>query len=166
VVNKSLREWIKTAYIGLHYDLHLGAKDRNVGAGASFKEILREISKVKPDFIQYDCKGHPGYAGYSTKVGAPAPGLVRDALKVWKRVSKTLHIPLFVHYSGLMDRAAIAKHPEWAQVNASGKKAEFTICMNSGYLNKLLIPQLLEIIDLYDIDGFWMDGENWVWRPG
>jgi len=161
----SLQEWIKTAYTGLHYDLHLGAKDRNVGAGASFKEILHEISKVAPDFIQYDCKGHPGYAGYPTRVGTPAPGLVRDALKVWKQVSEKLQIPLFLHYSGLMDRAAIGKHPEWAQVEADGKKAEYTVCLNSGYLSKLLIPQLIEIIDRYDIDGFWMDGENWAAKP-
>lgn len=28
--------------------------------------MLRE---VKPDYVQCDCKGHPGVAGYPTKVG-------------------------------------------------------------------------------------------------
>jgi len=34
-----------------------------------------------------------------------------------------------------------------------------------GYDEQLMIPQMMEIIDTYDVDGFWVDGENWAARP-
>ena len=30
------------------------------------------------------------------------------------------------------------------------------------YVDELLIPQLKEIIDLYDVEGVWIDGDCWA----
>ena len=71
----------KDSYFGLHFDFHANEETRDIGAefdGAVLERILRE---VKPDFIQCDTKGHPGYSSYPTKVGTPAPGLRRDILR-------------------------------------------------------------------------------------
>ena len=38
------------------------------------------LRRVGPDYVQYDCKGHPGYAGYPSLVGTPSPGIVNDSL--------------------------------------------------------------------------------------
>jgi hypothetical protein len=70
-----------------------------------------------------------------------------------------------MHYSGLFDIRAIQLHPDWAQVNADGQRSERYICMTSDYDRELLIPQMLEIIDKYDVDGFWVDGECWAANP-
>jgi len=35
----------------------------------------------------------------------------------------------------------------------------------SAYDEELLIPQLLEVVREYDIDGLWIDGENWASAP-
>ncbi len=37
-------------------------------------------------------------------------------------------------------------------------------CRSSGYDDELMIPQMIELIDNYDVDGFWVDGENWASR--
>ena len=33
-------------------------------------------------------------------------------------------------------------------------------CRLSGYDTELMLPQMLEIVDRYDVDGFWVDGEG------
>ncbi len=157
--------WHENAFFGLHYDLHAGAKDTELGRETTEEHIRAMLDLVKPDFVQYDCKGHPGYAGYPTKVGSPSPGIVNDALKVWRKVTKDMGIPLSIHYSGVWDTRAIELHPEWARINANGKPDPNNTSRMSKYDEELLIPQLLEVVKEYDIDGMWIDGENWACKP-
>ncbi len=157
-------KWIDNAFFGLHFDLHANEHDA-LGSEVTFEHIYAELSKVKPDFVQYDCKGHPGYAGYPTKVGVPAPGIEKDALSVWRAVTRKLGIPLLVHYSGIWDEQAGEMHPEWTTVAADGTGSKHLHCCNSAYTGAYMIPQMLEVIDRYDIDGFWVDGENWAAAP-
>ena len=162
---KPTKNWHENAFFGLHYDLHPNARDTELGREATYKHIKAELEKVKPDFVQYDCKGHPGYTGYPTKVGTPSPGIKKDALKVWRKVTKELGIPLSVHYSGTWDTVAQEQHPEWARIKADGTPYENSLCANKGYVDELMIPQMVEIVREYDIDGFWVDGDCWAAHP-
>ena len=163
--------WWEDAFFGLHYDLHANANDTELGAELTHEHLREMLARVKPDFVQCDCKGHPGYASYPTKVGSPSPGIVKDALRIHRDVTAEMGIPLSVHYSGVWDDRAVELHPEWARVDAEGlsggghgeRRAGYT-CLLSPYVDELMIPQLLELIDLYDVDGFWVDGENWAVR--
>jgi Alpha-L-fucosidase len=157
--------WHEDAFFGLHYDLHPGETDTELGRETTYEHIREQLEKVKPDFVQYDCKGHPGWTGYPTDVGSPSPGIVNDALKVWREVTRDMGIPLSIHYSGVWDSRAIQLHPEWANIDAAGKPSPNNTCPLSAYIDELLIPQLLEVVENYDIDGMWIDGENWASRP-
>jgi len=157
--------WHEEAFFGLHYDLHPNAGDTELGRETTYEHIRAMLEKVRPDFVQYDCKGHPGYTGYPTKVGSPSPGIVQDALKIWRQVTKDLGIPLSIHYSGVWDSRAIELHPEWARINERGRPDINNTCRLSGYDTELMIPQLLEVVREYDIDGMWIDGENWASKP-
>ena len=156
-----MENWHSKGFFGIHYDLHPHAKDTELGREATYDHIYKELKKVMPDAVNYDCKGHPGYTGYPTKVGTPSPGIVKDALKVWREVTKKLGIKLAIHYSGVWDIIAIEKHPEWARIGADGKRDINSTCRNHGYTEELMIPQLLEVVKEYDLDGMWVDGENW-----
>ena len=157
--------WHEDAFFGLHYDLHPGATDTELGRETTYDGIRDMLEIVKPDFVQYDCKGHPGYCGYPSKVGSPSPGIVNDALKVWRKVTKDMGIPLGIHYSGVWDTRAIELHPEWARIGANGKPDPNNTSRLSKYDEELLIPQLIEVVKEYDVDGMWIDGENWASRP-
>lgn len=157
--------WHENAFFGLHYDLHPNAKDTQLGEETTYEHIRAMLEKVKPDFVQYDCKGHPGWSGYPTKIGSPSPGIVNDALRVWREVTRDMGIPLSIHYSGVWDTRAIELHPEWARINERGKPDPNYTSRLSGYAEELMIPQLLEVIQEYDIDGMWIDGENWASLP-
>ena len=106
------KNWHEQAFFGLHFDLHVVQEDRMLGADLSEEHLVHELGKVGLDFVQCDCKGHPGYAGYPTRVGIPAPHIVKDSLRIWRNATRTLGLPLIVHYSGIWDHAALTAHPE------------------------------------------------------
>ncbi len=157
--------WRQSAFFGIHYDLHAGAGDTALGSELTPEHLRERLERIRPDWIQCDCKGHPGYASWPTDVGSTSPGVVRDSLRIHRDVAAALGIPLGVHYSGVLDRRAIELHPDWAVVNPDGTRRDDAACRLSPYADQLMIPQLLEVIDKYDVDGFWVDGENWACSP-
>ncbi len=157
--------WHDSVFFGIHYDLHANARDTALGAGLTLDNLRTELGKVKPDWIQIDCKGHPGWTSWPTKVGSTSPGVVQDSVALHSQVCRELGIKLGMHYSGVIDRRALELHPEWAAVSADGQPSDQSTCRLSAYRDALMIPQLLELIDTYDVDGFWVDGENWATAP-
>ena len=157
--------WMEGAFFGLHYDLHASAQDQGLGARLTAKHLAEQLAKVRCEWIQCDCKGHPGYTSWPTQTGSTAPGLARDMLAIHREVTRALGLKLGVHYSGVWDSRAIELHPDWAVIGPDGRPDPNQTCRLSPYLEELLIPQLLEIIDRYDVDGFWIDGENWACTP-
>ncbi len=150
------------AFLGIHFDFHAGDDCDRVGARTTPEMVELVIDKVQPDYIQIDCKGHPGYSSHSTKVGNPAPGFVGDPLRVWRDVTRERGIPLFMHYSGVRDHHAVAAHPEWAAVNADGKPNSKATSVFGPYVDTLMISQLRELASEYGVDGVWVDGDCWA----
>lgn len=152
----------KDAFFGLHFDLHPQETDTSLGADISEDNIRDLLSRVKPDYVQYDCKGHAGWTGYPTAVGWASPGIVKDSLAVWRKATRDLGISLFIHYSGVWDSKAVKEHPEWARVGPDGKRDPNATSVFGPYVDKLLIPQLEEVTAKYGLDGVWADGECWA----
>lgn len=151
----------KDAIFGLHFDFHANQYDREIGANISEDNIRELMEKVQPDFVQYDCKGHAGYTSYPTKVGTPSPGIIKDALPIWRKVTDEYGVKLFIHYSGLYDAVAVQQHPEWARIDENGKPDDMATSTFGPYVDELLIPQLREVASMYRLDGMWVDGECW-----
>ncbi|MHC1694661.1 MAG: alpha-L-fucosidase [Eubacteriales bacterium] len=162
------KTWHDNAFFGLHFDIHAGAHDVNLGRDVTVEHLKAQFEKMRPDYVQCDCKGHPGYTSYPTKVGIASPGIVKDALRVWRQATRELGLPLIMHYSGVWDTAAIAAHPDFARVlpdkneDGSDKLDPNNTCPLSDYTDKYLILQMEELLKEYDVDGFWVDGENWA----
>lgn len=156
---------MENAFFGLHYDLHAGAGDTELGRELTPEHLREALARVGVDWIQCDCKGHAGYTSWPTKVGTPSPGIVKDALRIHRELTREMGIRLGMHYSGVWDSRAVEQHPEWAVVNADGTRSPHYTCRLSPYVDALLIPQMQELIDEYGVDGFWVDGENWAATP-
>jgi hypothetical protein len=179
------RNWHDDVFFGLHFDLHAAETDTALGRNLSVEHLVGQLEKVRPDYVQCDCKGHPGLTSYPTAVGIPAPHIEKDSLKIWREATRVLGIPLGVHFSGVWDTAILKRHPEWGRLNlkeyeeskgspgvdGQAKPENFedrdkdNTCPLSPYTDEYMIPQILEIIDRYDVDGFWIDGENWTSLP-
>ena len=152
-------------FFGIHVDFHANASSNEVGKTLTEGMVDSMLTFVKPDFLQVDCKGHPGYSSYATKVGTPAPRIINDPLRIFRNVTFKHHIPLYVHYSGVLDARAIELHPDWANINEKGEADKNTTSPFSAYVDELMIPQLKELITRYKIDGAWVDGDCWAVQP-
>lgn len=153
------------SFLGIHFDFHANKNDRDIGKNTTPKMVRAILDKVKPDYIQIDCKGHEGYTSYPTKVGNPAPSIVGDPLRIWRQVTAEKGVSLYMHYSGVWDARAIELHPEWAAINRDGMANKNMTSVFSPYVDELLIPQLKELAGVYGVDGVWVDGECWATVP-
>jgi hypothetical protein len=153
------------SFFGLHFDLHASQSIRNAGESLTEAMIDSLLERVQPDFIQVDCKGHPGISSYPTHVGTPVDGFIRDPLRLFRDVTNKRGVALYVHYSGVWDSQAIALHPHWGVVDANGGLNMQATSVFSAYADSLLIPQMQELMDVYHIDGAWIDGECWGVAP-
>ncbi len=152
-------------FFGVHFDLHASEDITDAGRTLTPEMIDTFLTKVRPDFIQIDCKGHPGITSYPTKVGYHVKGFQKDPLRVWRDVTEKNKVGLFMHYSGVWDGKACTEHPDWAIVKANGEKSTQKTSFFSPYLDQLMIPQLKELSKEYHVDGAWVDGECWAVEP-
>ncbi len=150
------------ACFGLHLDLHPNAGDKALGADVTEEHVAHVLDRIRPDFVQYDSKGHPGLLGFPSKIGPSAAGIVNDSLAVWRKITRERGIGLYVHFSGLFDSSAVAAHPDWAAVDAAGKPNTRSASVFGPYVDQLMIPQLSEVVTNYALDGAWVDGECWA----
>lgn len=152
------------SFLGIHFDFHAGPDCTEVGKNTTPAMIQNIIDLVHPDYLQIDCKGHPGYTSYPTKVGQPVPGYVGDPLRTWREVTAKNGVALYMHYSGVWDGVAV-KNPGWAALDAEAKPSAKATSFWGPYSEKLLIPQLRELAGTYGVDGVWVDGECWASIP-
>ena len=153
------------AFLGIHFDFHAGPDCNEVGKNTTREMVENILRQVHPDYLQIDCKGHPGLSSYPTKVGNQAPGFVGDPLKLWRQVTAEQGVSLYMHYSGVWDSEAIRQHPDWGVVNANGSVNGNATSFYSPYADRLLLPQLRELAGDYGVDGAWVDGECWASAP-
>jgi len=159
--------WFKDIYCMLHTDAHFG----------EFKEIYRNFdaeatAKAYQDagfqLVSFMAQDGPSY--YPTKIGWMHPGLKRDFTGELTRALKKRGIRTIVYISAQDEHIHHKKHPEWVYNPDSSRKTvnpdtlgdSATMCLNSPWVDEVFIPQCREILELYDVDGFFPDG---VLRP-
>ena len=150
------------SFFGVHFDFHAKETTEDIGLRTTEEMVEEIIISIRPDYVQCDCKGHLGYSSYPTKVGIAAPGLKKDALRIWREVTQKHGVSLYMHYSGVWDTQAIKKNPQWARIDEKGEIDKNNTSVYGSYVNELLIPQLKELCDEYQVDGAWIDGDCWA----
>lgn len=155
------KNWHDSVFFGIHFDWHATLTDSNIGQFLTIDYFENFLKEIQPDWIQVDCKGHPGISSWPTKIGITPDNLTTDHLKICSDVAEKLNIPLGIHYSGVIDEAQVKLHPEWAVVNNYNKKDLKSTCPLSEYDKKFMINHILEITNKYNISNIWVDGECW-----
>jgi hypothetical protein len=153
------------SFLGMHFDFHADHTCTEIGKRTTPEMIDQIIDLVRPDYLQIDCKGHPGFSSYPTKAGNPAPGFAGDPLRIWREVTARRGVSLYMHYSGAWDMQAIRKNPSWGAINADGSINDKIVSFFGPYAEQLLIPQLRELAGEYRVDGAWIDGDCWAAVP-
>ena len=148
-------------YFGLHFDFHAGLDCKEIGSTLSEEDIRDICTMYKPDFIQVDSKGHPGWSSYPTEFGDEVPGIVGNPMETWRKVTKEQGVQLYAHHSGIFDHVYCTNHPDEAVKDAGGNPSKDYARANGRYADDKLIPQLLELAGRYGLDGVWVDGDCW-----
>ncbi|MDZ7638917.1 MAG: alpha-amylase family protein [Bryobacterales bacterium] len=153
------------SFLGMHFDLHPSPRDPALGKDLRKEQVLRFLDAVKPDYVQYDCKGHAGWLGYPSQVGPSAPNIAQDSLAIWREATLERGVALYIHFSGVWDNQAVARHPDWAAITREGAIDPQKTSTFGPYVDQLMLPQLKEAVAKYGLDGAWVDGECWAVRP-
>lgn len=153
------------SFWGLHFDHHSALEETHLGKTLTEGMIDSLLKIARPDYLQVDCKGHPGVSSYPTLVGQQAAGYDKDPLALIRKVTEAHNVGLYVHYSGVKDNNYVRLHPEEARLKPDGKSDGVNTSLWGPYVDKLLIPQMIELNDKYHVDGAWIDGECWSLQP-
>jgi hypothetical protein len=153
------------SYWGLHFDHHSELIDMHLGKTLTEGMVDSLLKAARPDYIQVDCKGHPGISSYPTLVGQQAASYDKDPLALIRKVTEAHKVALFVHYSGVIDNNYVRLHPEQGRYTPEGNCDSVHTSLWGNCVDQLLIPQMKELIDKYHVDGAWIDGECWSLEP-
>lgn len=151
----------KDCYFGLHFDFHATMNDNQIGNNLNEGSTTSFLRAIDPDFLQVDTKGHNGISSYPTNIGVHPP-IINDPLAFYRKITAQLNIALYSHISGIIDMAAINRHPKWGRLDQSGEYDNKNISIYSSYKDSIFIPQLKELVNRYKIDGAWIDGDAWA----
>lgn len=155
-------------YFGLHFDFHASPErcgDCSIGESLKEEDIRQICRELRPDFLQVDSKGHPGWTSFPSKLGNAMPRFTGDPLQLWRRVTREEGVALYAHYSGVADTRYARLHPDHTAKRISGEPDVWATRTNGPYVDSLLIPQLCELALDYGLDGVWVDGECWAAIP-
>ena len=151
--------WLRDMYRELHIDAHFGQVpqpyedfDAETAAG-----ILQDAG-----FQMISCFAvcNAGYSYYPTKIGVRHPGLSRDFTGQMTAALKKRGIRVLAYVSSGPDRRYAGEHPDWVRVAAASggnRGGAAQMCVNSPWVEQVQIPQLRELVALYDVDGFFLD---------
>lgn len=149
-------------YFGLHFDFHASpGRCPAIGSTLSENDIQEICDLYKPDFIQVDSKGHPGWSSYPTEYGDEVPGIVGNPMETWRKVTRENGVQLYAHHSGVYDAIYCQKHPDEAVMRSDGTRSGEYSRTNGSYADDKLIPVVKELAGRYGLDGVWIDGDCW-----
>jgi len=161
------RDWYRSSIVNLHFDNH----SRLFGQGMSVDEIVEMLRPLRVSMIQVSARSNGG-ATYPTKAGVPVKGAGEyDTLAVWREVTRRLGTRLGIYMNTIGDKPLLDANPgKWRRVNAAGVVSGDQVCIlpsvtGTGYLEQVHIPQVLEIVERYDPDSFWFDGDWSIREP-
>lgn len=165
----SRADWYRQSLVSVHCDNHSGL----LGKGLSPDELSTIMGRLPIAMIQVSAQSN-GYATYPTTVNLTNPGAEGyDTLAAFKAATRAHGQKLCIYMS--VDRRPIQfkTRPEWFARRADGTpqiNGEECVCQRpnrarKGYLYECFLPQIREIIRLYDPDGFWFDGDYVLPQP-
>ena len=153
-------------YRHVHLDFHTSPLIPEIGADFDPDEFAATLAEAGVNSICCFAKCHHGMSYYPTRVGVIHPNLRRDLLGEQIASCHRHGINATVYTTVVWDESAAEKHPEWRQVDKSGRPVgrgpldvshrwRF-MCMNTAYAD-YVVAQAEEIVQSYPLDGLFVD---------
>lgn len=150
----------------IHLDFHTSPDVPDVGADWNAEHFAETLKRAHVNSITVFAKCHHGMNYYPTKIGPVHPSLTFDLLGAQIAACHKEGIRCPIYLTVVWDVSAAERHPEWRQVDKTGKRVGPDplspgwpwMCLNNAYTDELL-AQTEELIALYgdECDGFFYD---------
>ncbi|MEM8866180.1 MAG: alpha-amylase family protein [Planctomycetota bacterium] len=133
------------------------------------KRYVQTLKSAHVNSLVAFAKGHHGNSYYNTRLGHKHSGLPDDVDMLGEIITEChrQQIKVLAYYSVGWLTTVEQQHPEWMERTAAGAKQGTDgttrtdswncICLNAPYLDEVVIPELEELVDNYDMDGVWID---------
>lgn len=147
--------WEKGISRKIHLDFHTAGYVDEIGTQWNPDEFASTLADNHINAITVFAKGHHGFAYYDTKIGTRHPGLNFDLLKEQIEACHKKGIMVLAYFSINIDElwatteeSDIEKVRSFQQVDANPENI---------YIREYTWPMIKELVENYDIDGFWFD---------
>jgi len=168
-MTKQTQSWLRDSSMNLLVDYYPEVQFRPYGSGCTRKNTLPWLRQLKLGYLCIYAKGHSGYTTWDSALKTKHTMLGQDMPQFFRKVTREAGCRLVLYYSGLVDGIAGERHPDWRMQHPDGTDKEFFQdfkifhaygnCPLSGYFDKWVAVQLRELIEQYEPDGFWFDGD-------
>lgn len=163
-------DWFNDYIRRIHMDFHTPEIDHE-GVIKNFdaKAYVKTLKDANVNSLVTFAKGHHGNSYYNTELGHRHKALPEgvDMLGEIIRECHANDMKVLAYYSVGWLTPVEKERSEWMERDKNGNKmgtrgVENTdfwncICLNSPYLDTVIIPELREIAANYDMDGMWID---------
>ncbi len=146
--------------LGWHFDLHT-PDGVPVNLRPDAEGIAAALAEAGAEELITFAKCHYGHAYYPTRVGTRHPRMRGDPFGSILRACRARGIRVLAYVSFGIDGEAGERHPGWRKVRSDGTRDPrgwyVNVCPFTGYMDRLMLPQIREIAEAYRPDGLWFD---------
>ena len=168
-MTKNASTWLADSAMNLLVDYYTEVQFRPYGSGCTRKNTLPWVKQLKLGYLCVYAKGHSGYTTWDSALKTQHAQLGQDMPQFFRKVTREAGTKLVLYFSGLLDGLAGERHPDWRMKHVDGTDKEcfqdfkffhsYGNCPLSGYFDEWVAVQLRELIERYEPDGFWFDGD-------
>lgn len=161
--------WLADGMMNMLVDYYPEVQFRPYGSGARREELLAVLRELDLGYLCIYAKGHGGFTTWASSLGTQHAMLSQDMPALFRDVTRETGTKLVFYFSGLLDGLAGLRHPEWRMKFRDGSDqlyfhdfrflSVYANCPHSPFFDEWVAIQLRELIEGYDPDGFWFDGD-------
>lgn len=148
----------------VHLDFHTMPGITDVGTAFHPTQFAETLQATGVQYVNLFARCNLGFAYYPTKIGVVHPGLDFDLFGKMIECCQSRGIGVAAYFNVRLDHEHAIRHREWCRVNKQGQVYDFAnrdhffreMCLNTGYGNHLK-SMIKEVIDLYPVDGIFLD---------
>ncbi len=159
-----MTKWFEEKLCRLHIDSHVPAAARELGRNFNAETTADKFAAAKFEMVQIFSKCHFGNSYYFTDAGVRHPALRTDMFRKMSEALVARGITVTAYYSLIPDAAQAGLHPDWVIYYDKKQDMGFdhvtdciNMCLQSPYVDTIVLPQVREIAENYPVSGFFFD---------
>ena len=150
----------------IHVDFHTLPNIEDFGARYDAEEFAARLSSANVEYINLVASCNLGFCYFPTTVGVRYPYMKGDRFGETLRACHEKGIGVSAYVNVGLNHENAYLHPDWCRVNEKGERlyGDRTrnffrmMCYNADGFKAYLLGIVKEIVENYDVDGFFFDG--------